>query len=546
MRNLLKIWVCAFAFIMLLPFSSNAAGKKADGYNIIVPKDKEGGIIETDKVTAKKNEKVTITITCDDGYRVKQFGIITNKKRENVKFEEVIPGNKYTFIMPNDDVRVLADIFIYVESISIDSDLELEIGEIKQLVASIKPETAVSKKINWSTDNDEIVTVDNGLVTGVSKGTAVITVKCEGKRAKCKVTVKMKMAKPTDTVQYLPAGTDGTIGPEGTYVLFGDWPQTVKAKDVEIDETISEVHGDFTYYAGSDGNWYIKYQEQFIEESPGEFVNYRYSDGTMSADRPNNSYKYFKVEPIKWRVLNPNAKKNEKKIILAEEVIIGGILWAHYNGGFLSRFEGKDIYDNNYEYSNIRAYLNGIKNLRLINAVSNIQGNPIDWTNKGFYNTAFTQDAQNLIANTLVDNSSISANPVDNPSFYDTNKWHNPYGSTTTDKIFLPGVQELTKEEYGFNKKSEFEDSKRKRHPTDFAKANKVLSYDALTFRDKNHPNDNDLIIESKGTYWFTRSPSFRDNDEVHVCDLDGFIGVGRDACDKNCKYGYVPALCLE
>ena len=30
------------------------------------------------------------------------------------------------------------------------------------------------------------------------------------------------------TVTYLDAGTDGTAGTNGTYCLFGDWPQTIK------------------------------------------------------------------------------------------------------------------------------------------------------------------------------------------------------------------------------------------------------------------------------------------------------------------------------
>ena len=36
-------------------------------------------------------------------------------------------------------------------------------------------------------------------------------------------------------------------------VLFGYWPQTIKADDVEINESDSKVVGAFTYYKGNDG-----------------------------------------------------------------------------------------------------------------------------------------------------------------------------------------------------------------------------------------------------------------------------------------------------
>jgi len=43
-----------------------------------------------------------------------------------------------------------------------------------------------------------------------------------------------------DSPYILKAGTDGSAGTEATYVLFGEWPQTVKAQDVEITELIDQ------------------------------------------------------------------------------------------------------------------------------------------------------------------------------------------------------------------------------------------------------------------------------------------------------------------
>ena len=60
-----------------------------------------------------------------------------------------------------------------------------------------------------------------------------------------------------DSPYILKAGTDGSAGTEATYVLFGEWPQTVKAQDVEITELIDP---DKHLYLGSDGCRYFEMQ----------------------------------------------------------------------------------------------------------------------------------------------------------------------------------------------------------------------------------------------------------------------------------------------
>lgn len=66
------------------------------------------------------------------------------------------------------------------------------IGETCQLTARILPENATNKNVTWTTNNPKVATVENGVVTGVANGTAVIIVKTEdaAKTASCTVTVK--------------------------------------------------------------------------------------------------------------------------------------------------------------------------------------------------------------------------------------------------------------------------------------------------------------------------------------------------------------------
>lgn len=53
-------------------------------------------------------------------------------------------------------------------------------GETVQLIASVTPDNAVNKKLTWTTSDSSVATVDeNGFVTAVANGTAIITVTTE-------------------------------------------------------------------------------------------------------------------------------------------------------------------------------------------------------------------------------------------------------------------------------------------------------------------------------------------------------------------------------
>ena len=71
--------------------------------------------------------------------------------------------------------------------------LNLTIGASESLVATISPSNATNKDVEWTSSNTNVATVDTtGKVTGVSSGSATITVKTKdgAKIATCNVTVK--------------------------------------------------------------------------------------------------------------------------------------------------------------------------------------------------------------------------------------------------------------------------------------------------------------------------------------------------------------------
>ena len=66
------------------------------------------------------------------------------------------------------------------------STLDLKAGdEAQQLTATVTPEDATYKAVEWSSNNDNIATVDaSGNVTAVAPGQAVITATCKDDRTK--------------------------------------------------------------------------------------------------------------------------------------------------------------------------------------------------------------------------------------------------------------------------------------------------------------------------------------------------------------------------
>ena len=191
------------------------------------------------------------------------------------------------------------------------------------------------------------------------------------------------------------------------HIYFGEYPQTIKAADV----TVGDVADEDGYYLGSDGERYAK-----VVASP-HWNNYAFSDN--SSVTSGNTY-YFKVEPIRWRILS---ERDGKAFILCDSIIANKAYDAGNN--------------NNYANSDIRA-----------------------WLNDEFYKTAFGALQQALIQTTEVDNSAQS-----------TGNSSNSYACENTfDKVFLPSYREVTTIEYGFES-GRTDDTARCMLTSDFSRA---------------------------------------------------------------------------
>ena len=257
----------------------------------------------------------------------------------------------------------------------------------------------------------------------------------------------------------------------GNYIYFGEYPQTIKASNVSIISTMPDTDG---YYLGSDGERYAK-----VVADPYPFNdNYKFSDNSGVID--GNTY-YFKVEPIRWRILS---ERDGKAFILCDSIIASKAYDAGNN--------------NNYANSDIRA-----------------------WLNDEFYKTAFGALQQALIQTTEVDNSAQS-----------TGNSPNPYACENTfDKVFLLSCREVTNSAYGFANDPSAYDTARRMLTSDFSRATGAYMVTSSSY-----------YYYGYGQWWL-RSPYYNYSDYARKVDDRGIADLYYNVYNDN--YGVVPALNL-
>ncbi len=109
------------------------------------------------------------------------------------------------------DSCVVTVLPITVTSITLSANsLEMKVGDIDTLTATVFPENAEDKTIVWATSNEGIVTVTaDGNITALAIGTATITATCGNVYASCLVTV---VPTPAESVDLNPSKVELKVG----------------------------------------------------------------------------------------------------------------------------------------------------------------------------------------------------------------------------------------------------------------------------------------------------------------------------------------------
>ena len=218
----------------------------------------------------------------------------------------------------------------------------------------------------------------------------------------------------------------------------------------------------------------------------------------------HNMGHYYKIEPIKWRVLSI---EGDEAFLLADRNLDGQIPYL----------DDPEIYMNEthidvtWESSTIRSWLNGY------GPSSNQK--ELDYTNDNFIDKAFQANEQNAIVESDIKNLS-------NP------KYQTSGGTDTKDKLFLPSIEEVSNADYGFaDKEVEYDGCK--------SRVSMLTAYAAekSAFLD---PKEGDP------EFWILRSPGEYSDYSAFV-DTYGNINLGGEIVDNiGMVAGVRPAMYLD
>lgn len=197
--------------------------------------------LSSDPDTASVDENGLVT--------TKKAGTVTITAKSSVK-ETVLGTIQLT----------IADPIAHVSSISLDkTETTLMVGNDVTLVSAIEADEGATKAVNWTSDNEDVATVDgNGKVTAIGVGTAHIKVEtiekdAEGNKlsATCTVTVVEKIDKIGDLAENDVAHVIGKITSiskqsyvvdDGTGAMMVYFGNTFSADSVSLDE-VKDIKG---------------------------------------------------------------------------------------------------------------------------------------------------------------------------------------------------------------------------------------------------------------------------------------------------------------
>ena len=198
-------------------------------------------------VTAVGEGTANITVTTQDGNKTATCRITVLPKEEPEQPDPEEPNPEPEPEPEPEEIKV--------ESIALNiQDITLEVGETTTLQATITPDNATNKNVTWSSDNTDVATVNNGVVTAVGEGTANITVTTQdgNKTATCRVTVIKEVEEIISTISYNI--TELTNKNVIASITFNKNDVTITNNEGS-NQYIFDKNGEFTFeYVDAEGN----------------------------------------------------------------------------------------------------------------------------------------------------------------------------------------------------------------------------------------------------------------------------------------------------
>ena len=207
-----------------------------------------------------KTEKITVTeiTTSKDGSKTEKD--VTQEATYKVDDEEIVivengtitakaPGST-TITITHNGQTVTVEVSVYKKELKVNKDqVELESGKTEKITVTeittskdrTKTEKDVTQEATYKVDNEEIVIVENGVITAKAPGTAIITIKYNGQTTTVEVSVYKKELKVDKATVELESGktekltlTEITTSKDGTKTEDVTQEATYKIADEEV------------------------------------------------------------------------------------------------------------------------------------------------------------------------------------------------------------------------------------------------------------------------------------------------------------------------
>ena len=386
---------------------------------------------------SNKNDIYSLSEKLRESYIIYTVGLVDSSSYSDVLKKVAGSDGRY---FEADNINGLIDAFLNVademdstiKDFSIDQTAKGSVNGLVRISGSISltedskfSEAVLEAKIKsilWTSSNQDIVQDSEIVCLGVNsydnrsaelmisftphkKGKVTITGTTSNSLTKsCLVTVSSTdEILPKNPVHHCTLKNDGTDITDWSYIYFGNYPQT-EVKDEALTKDIIDAEYDTDGDASVDGLRYRRISK---------------SDTNSDAYFGDSQYRYFKWEPIKWRVMNNDGSEL-----------------------FIMADMGLDCKDYNEKYVSITWEDCTLR----------------EWMNKKFYMTAFDSNERDAIITKDVVNE-------DNP-LYGTEG-----GNDTKDNIYLLSIGEATNPEYGFCEDYSIHSVSRRLQPSDYASA---------------------------------------------------------------------------
>ena len=142
-----------------------------------------------------------------------------NLKRNHKYLKIIIPVLSLLIIT----VAIIYFLFFVIQDIKINEhEITIGVGDEISVNYTIQPERTINKSVKWSSSDDSIASVKNGVIHGKSEGSCIITVETkDGHYDNCSVTVKSQKDIQSDLVnnlcEYIIKNSDANS--ENTYMM---------------------------------------------------------------------------------------------------------------------------------------------------------------------------------------------------------------------------------------------------------------------------------------------------------------------------------------